>query len=101
MLVNAMCILIRRTRLNSSRSTACSSISSSTNACRSQPGSPMLFMKIGRATCRERVWQEVSISVVAVSLKNTKRGDEQKKNVTHARIDREANQTQDTSKVQT
>src|SRR3546814_15412621 len=44
MLVNAMCILIRRTRLNSSRSTACSSISPSTNACRTQPGSPMLFM---------------------------------------------------------
>src|SRR3546814_15093331 len=28
--------------------------------------------EIGRASCRERVWQYVYISVVAVSLKNTK-----------------------------
>src|SRR3546814_11621502 len=29
-----------------------------------------LVMEIGRAPCRERVWQDVSISVCAVSLKN-------------------------------
>src|SRR3546814_16868866 len=29
--------------------------------------------EIGRASCRERVWQYVEISVVAVSLKKTKK----------------------------
>src|SRR3546814_16189900 len=39
---------------------------------RSQPDQPLLDRhEIGRASCRERVGQYVSISVVAVSLKKT------------------------------
>src|SRR3546814_20350530 len=33
------------------------------------------LIQIGRASCRERVWQYVSISVVAVSLKKTKKNN--------------------------
>src|SRR3546814_16871850 len=49
---------------------------------REQRAHAQLFHEIGRASCRERVCQYVSISVVAVSLKK------QNKNVTSVKIKR-------------
>src|SRR3546814_15596147 len=40
---------------------------------RDRPAGPLRGYQIGRASCRERVWQYVSIPVVAVSLKKKKR----------------------------
>src|SRR3546814_11489593 len=48
---------------------------------RSTPLSSPLVLQIGRASCRERVCQYVSISVVAVALKKQKNNTRQKKDI--------------------
>src|SRR3546814_12963279 len=79
-----------------------SSIATSSNSVGSRPRSTnqslrhAINRKIGRAPCRERVWQYVEISVVAVSLKKKKR---RRKNVSKYYENEQTKRTKDKREV--